>query len=105
MTKNLNPQKRYKMIGFCRRYRNVFLLTSPDGIRWNDSDYLEPVAERNNEGAFNIIYDNKTSLFRAYALIRGNDKDARRMIAYTESPHLEGPWKPLGTDVWCNGSG
>ena len=34
-------------------------------------------------------------LFRAYALIRGDDKDARRMIAYTESPSLEGPWKPL----------
>ena len=39
-----DPQKRYKMIGFCRRYRNVFLLTSPDGIRWDDSNYLEPVA-------------------------------------------------------------
>ena len=90
-----DPQRRYKMIGFCRRYRNIFLLMSPDGIRWDDSDYLEPVADRNNEGAFNVIYDNKTDLFRAYALIRGNDKDARRMIAYTESPRLEGPWKPL----------
>ena len=90
-----DPQKRYKMIGFCRRYRNVFLLTSPDGIRWDDSDYLEPVAERSNEGAFNVIYDNRTDLFRAYGLTRDKDKDARRMIAYTESPHLEGPWKPL----------
>lgn len=90
-----NVQKRYKMIGFCRRYRNVFLLTSPDGIRWDDSDYLEPVAQRDNEGAFNVLYDRKTELFRAYALIRGKDRDARRMIAYTESPSLEGPWKPL----------
>ena len=90
-----DPQRRYKMIGFCRRYRNIFLLTSPDGIRWDDSDYLEPVADRDNEGAFNVIYDKKTDLFRAYALIRGDDKDARRMIAYTESPSLEGPWKPL----------
>ena len=24
-----DPQRRYKMIGFCRRYRNVFLLMSP----------------------------------------------------------------------------
>lgn len=88
-------QKRYKMIGFCRRYRNIFLLASPDGIRWDDSDYLEPIAERNNEGVFNVIYDNKADLFRAYALIRGKDKDARRMIAYTESQRLEGPWKPL----------
>ena len=90
-----DPQRRYKMIGFCRRYRNIFLLVSPDGIRWDDSDFLEPIADRNNEGAFNVIYDKKTDLFRAYALIRGNDKDARRMIAYTESPRLEGPWKPL----------
>ena len=90
-----DPQKRYKMIGFCRRYRNVFLLTSPDGIRWDDSDYLEPVADRDNEGAFNVIWDKQTEMFRAYGLIRGDDKDARRMIAYTESPRLEGPWKPL----------
>ncbi len=90
-----NPQRRYKMIGFCRRYRNIFLLMSPDGIRWDDSDYLEPVADRDNEGAFNVIYDKTRDLFRAYALIRGNDKDARRMIAYTESPRLEGPWEPL----------
>lgn len=89
------PQKRYKMIGFCRRYRNVFLLTSPDGIRWDDSEYLEPVADRSNEGAFNVIYDDKCDMYRAYALIRGSDKDARRMIAYTESSRLEGPWKTL----------
>ena len=31
-----NPDKRYKAIGFCRRYRNIFLITSPDGIRWDD---------------------------------------------------------------------
>ena len=24
-----NPEKRYKAIGFCRRYRNIFLLTCP----------------------------------------------------------------------------
>ena len=90
-----DSQKRYKMIGFCRRYRNIFLLTSPDGIRWDDADYLDPVAERNNEGCFNVIYDKKTSLFRAYALTRDKDKDARRMIEYTESPNLEGPWKQL----------
>ncbi len=89
------PGKRYKAIGFCRRYRNIFLLTSPDGIRWNDADYLEPVAQRDNEGCFNVVYDEKAALFRAYALTRGTDKDARRMIAYTESPRLEGDWAPL----------
>ncbi|MCG9127462.1 hypothetical protein JT359_07680 [Candidatus Poribacteria bacterium] len=93
--KESDIQKRYKMIGFCRRYRNVYLLTSPDGIRWDDSNYLEPVAERNNEGGFNVVYDKSTSLFRAYCLTRDKDKDARRMIDYTESQSLEGPWKPL----------
>ncbi len=90
-----DPQERYKAIGFCRRYRNVFLLTSPDGIHWDDSAYLEPVAERNNEGCFNVVHDNKANLFRAYSLARGTDKDARRMIYYTESPRLSGPWEPL----------
>lgn len=90
-----DSRKRYKAIGFCRRYRNIFLLTSPDGIRWDDSDYLEPIAERDNEGCFNVVHDKKASLFRAYALTRDTDKDARRMIHYTESPRLEGPWAPL----------
>ena len=90
-----DPQKRYKAIGFCRRYRNVFLLTSPDGIHWDDSAYLQPVAERNNEGSFNVVYDNKANLFRAYALTRGTDKDKRRTICYTESPRLSGPWEHL----------
>ncbi len=87
-----DSRKRYKAIGFCRRYRNVFLLTSPDGIRWDDSDSLEPLVQRDNEGCFNVVYDNRNALFRAYALTRDTDKDARRMIHYTESPHLEGPW-------------
>ena len=88
-------QKRYKAIGFCRRYRNIFLITSPDGISWDDSAHLEPVVDRENEGCFNVAHDNKANLFRAYALTRGTDKDKRRMICYTESPHLSGPWQPL----------
>ena len=31
-----DPDKRYKAIGFCRRYRGIFLITSPDGIHWDD---------------------------------------------------------------------
>jgi len=88
-------KKLYKAIGFCRRYRNIFLLTSPDGIFWDDSAHLEPVADRENEGCFNVVHDNKTNIFRAYALTRGTDKDKRRMICYTESPCLSGPWQPL----------
>ena len=41
-------------VGFCRRYRNVFLIRSRDGRQWDDSQDLTPVAERNNEGCFNV---------------------------------------------------
>lgn len=88
-----DPDKRYKAIGFCRRYRNIFMITSPDGIHWDDKDYIEPVSRRGNEGSFNVIYDSRCHLFRAYSIVRFNDKDKRRVICYTESPSLEGPWK------------
>ena len=105
-----DPGKRYKAIGFCRRYRGIFLfvfaatagggrtcrkfkLTSPDGIHWDDSDRLEPVVRRSNEGAFNVTYDPVASLYRAYSLQRFDDIHKRRVICYAESPSLAGPWK------------
>ena len=88
-----DPTKRYKAIGFCRRYRNIFLITSPDGLHWNDKDHLDPVSERANEGSFNVTYDEKAQLFRAYSIVRFGDREKRRVICYTESPSLEGPWK------------
>ena len=90
-----DPAKRYKAIGFCRRYRNVFLLTSPDGIHWSDKENLEPVARRSNEGTFNVTFDPVDHIYRGYSLARHNDTVARRVISYTESPGLEGPWKEL----------
>ena len=88
-----NPNKRYKAIGFCRRYRNIFLITSPDGIHWDDKDNIEPVSVRGNEGTFNVIWDPHSRIFRAYSIVRFDDRDKRRVICYTESPSLEGPWK------------
>ena len=88
-----DANKRYKAIGFCRRYRNIFLIVSADGIHWDDKDYLEPVSGRSNEGTFNVTYDARNQLFRAYSLGRFDDKEKRRVICYTESPTLEGPWK------------
>lgn len=88
-----DSNKRYKAIGFCRRYRNIFLITSPDGIHWNEKDNLEPVAQRSNEGTFNVSYDNEENLFRAYSIQRFDDRNKRRVICYTESPSLNGPWK------------
>ena len=87
------PRRRYKAIGFCRRYRNIFLLCSADGIRWDDRDDLEPVARRGNEGTFNVVYDPRGGVFRAYSLTRLDDRDKRRIICYSESPALAGPWK------------
>jgi len=85
--------KRYKAIGFCRRYRNIFLITSPDGLHWDDKDYVDPVSERGNEGSFNVTFDEREQVFRAYSIVRFQDRDKRRVICYTESPSLEGPWK------------
>ena len=86
-------EKRYQAIGFCRRYRGIFLLTSADGIRWDDRHHLEPVAARSNEGAFNVTWDSRDQVYRAYSIERTGDRDERRVICYTESPALEGPWK------------
>ena len=88
-----DPNKKYKAIGFCRRYRNIFLISSPDGIHWDDSDYLEPVARRHNEGTFNVTYDARDGIYRAYSITRYRDEERRRVICYAESPSLEGPWK------------
>lgn len=93
--KESEPGERYKAIGFCRRYRDIFLLTSPDGIHWDDSKYLKPVLTRENEGPFNVVYDTKEGIFRAYSHGRDTDKDSRRMIYYSESQSLPGPWKKL----------
>jgi hypothetical protein len=90
-----DPRKRYQAIGFCRRYRAVFLLTSPDGVRWDDSSHVDPVAERENEGSLNVVYDDRGRVYRAYAHARGTDRDARRMVHYTEASRLSGPWAPL----------
>lgn len=90
-----NPARRYKAIGFCRRYRGVFLLTSADGIHWNEAEHLEPVANKRNEGPFNVTYDPRDRLYRAYGLCRYDDENRRRVIGYTQSESLEGPWKEL----------
>ena len=89
----LHSEQRYKAIGFCRRYRNIFLLTSVDGIEWDDSQWLQPLLHRSNEGMFNITWDSRQGLYRGYALCQY--KDGRRSIYYSESRKLSGPWKEL----------
>ena len=48
---------------------------------------------RGNEGAFNVTWDPRDGVYRAYSIERSGDRDDRRIICYTESPTLEGPWK------------
>ena len=85
-----DPEKRYKAIGFFRRYRNVFLITSPDGIHWSDADSTHPVIERANEGPTNVVYDEKTERDFAYMLV--NRSNERCHIEYSESKSLNGKW-------------
>lgn len=85
--------RRYQAIGYCRRYRGIFLLTSPDGLHWDDRQHLEPVAKRTNEGAFNVTWDAREQVYRAYSIERSGDRDDRRVICYAESPALAGPWQ------------
>ena len=65
-----DPERRYKAIGYCRRYRGIFLLTSPDGLHWDDRHHLEPVVARANEGAFNVTWDHRDRVYRAYSIQR-----------------------------------
>ena len=88
-----HPGQRYKAIGFCRRYRNMFLLTSPDGVKWDDSQWLQPILDRSNEGMFNITWDSRHGVYRGYSLNRHTDE--RRSIYYSESRELSGPWTEL----------
>jgi len=98
----------YTGIGFCRRYRNIFLITSPDGQHWDDTDWLEPVALRDNEGCFNVVWDPVEEHYRGFALSRGGPEEikirgsstdttswAKRLIFTCTAPQLAGPWTDL----------
>ena len=88
-----DPQKRYQAIGFCRRYRNIFLITSADGIHWSDTELKHPVLERANEGPTNVIYDKKRDIYRAYMLVKRGTEP--RHIEYSQSKSLQGTWSKM----------
>jgi hypothetical protein len=48
-----DPQKRYKAIGFIRRFEAIMVCHSPDGIHWSAP---RPADERRSEGSFNVCY-------------------------------------------------
>ncbi|MDE0300752.1 MAG: hypothetical protein OXN17_19105 [Candidatus Poribacteria bacterium] len=85
--------ERYTAIGFCRRYRNIFVIKSPDGIHWNDEGLKQPVIERSNEGPTNVVYDAKADRYLSYMLLGGGAE--RRHIEYSESEKLEDGWSEI----------
>lgn len=48
-----DPQKRYKAIGFVRRFHEIRVCYSPDGIHWSEPMHA---TDRYNEGALNACY-------------------------------------------------
>ena len=65
-----DPQKRYKAIGFARRFEEIRICYSPDGIHWTEP---QPVVDRRNEGSFNACYAPSLGCYVAGSLIRSND--------------------------------
>ena len=51
------------------------------------------MVRRSNEGTFNVTFDVAANLYRAYSIQRFDDRHKRRVICYSESPALTGPWK------------
>ena len=51
------------------------------------------MVRRSNEGTFNVTWDAVDSVYRAYSIQRFDDVHKRRVICYSESPSLAGPWK------------
>ena len=65
-----DPEKRYKAIGFIRRFEKIMICCSPDGIHWSEP---EPAAERNNEGSLNACYVPHLGIYVAGSIERSSD--------------------------------
>jgi len=65
-----DPQKRYKAIGFIRRFEEIRICYSPDGIHWSDS---QPADKRRNEGSLNACYVPKLGCYVAGSIERSSD--------------------------------
>ncbi|MDC0937045.1 hypothetical protein OAS39_12225 [Pirellulales bacterium] len=65
-----DPDKRYKAIGFIRRFHEIRVCYSPDGIHWS-----EPVhaSDRNNEGSLNACYVPSLDCYVAGSIERSTD--------------------------------
>ena len=65
-----DPKKRYKAIGFIRRFKAIRFCQSPDGVHWSDP---QPAGDRRNEGSFNACYAAKLGRFVAGSIERSSD--------------------------------
>ena len=50
-------------------------MSSPDGIRWDDSNWVNPITTRGLEGPHNVVFDNKYKKYRAYSTFRDSKID------------------------------
>jgi len=65
-----DPQKRYKAIGFVRRFKEIRMCHSADGIHWSDP---QPAGDRKNEGSFNVCYVPSLGCYVAGSIERSGD--------------------------------
>jgi len=65
-----DPQRRYKAIGFIRRFKEIRVCDSPDGIHGSAP---RPADDRGNEGAFNACYVPKLGCYVAGSIERSSD--------------------------------
>ena len=65
-----DPNQRYKAIGFMRRFHEIRMCFSPDGIHWTAPQFA---TDRGNEGAFNACYVPGTDNYVAGSLERSTD--------------------------------
>jgi len=83
-----DPRKRFKMAGFCRRYRDIRALYSADGLSWQEfSD--NPIVDRDHEGSFNVVHDPETGKYLASALYLDEGK---RCVAMFTSREFHRGW-------------
>lgn len=83
-----DPGKRFKMVGFCRRYRDIRALYSADGLFWKEFPG-NPVVEREHEGSFNVVHDPLTGNYLASALWI---HEGKRCVAIFGSSDLHRGW-------------
>ena len=86
-----NPERRFKMAGFCRRFRDIRALYSADGLSWREfAD--NPIVEREHEGSFNVVHDRATESY--FASVVYGYKEKRCVALFTSRDFHQGWSEP-----------